>query len=94
MLTKEYVAKVFSLLEEGDLDGYLENYVDPDVEWIITGTSVLAGTYHSRQEFIDNAINKLKAVLLGGIKMIIHHVYVDGDTAIVEMSATLPQSSF
>ena len=46
MLTKEYVTQVFSLLEQGDLDGYLQQYVDKDVQWTITGTNVLAGTYH------------------------------------------------
>lgn len=86
-LTKEYVAKVFSLLEKGDLDGYLEHYVSENVKWTITGTNVLSGTYNSRQDFIDNVINRLKASLLGGIKMIIHQIYVDGDTAIVEMEA-------
>ena len=87
MLTKEYVAKVFLLLEQGDLDGYLERYVDENVKWTITGTNVLAGTYHSRHEFVDRAIAALKKALQGDIKMRIHHIYVDGDTAIVEMQS-------
>ena len=86
-LTKSYVRTVFSLLEEGRLDDYLEQYVDPFVQWTITGTNVLSGLYASRQDFIDRAINKLKVSLSDGIKMNIHHVFVDGDTAIVEMEA-------
>ena len=86
-LTKEYVAKVFSLLEAGDFNSYLDQYVDENVQWTITGTNVLSGLYVSRQDFIDNAINKLKASLEGGIKMDILNIYVDGDTAIVEMKA-------
>ena len=86
-LTKSYVRHVFSLLEEGRLDDYLEQYVDPSVQWTITGTNVLSGLYVSRQDFIDRAIKKLKSSLSGGIKMIIHHIFVDGDTAIVEMEA-------
>ena len=87
ILTKAYVAKVFSLLENGKLDEYLAKYVDPIVQWTITGTNVLSGTCLSRQDFIDNAINKLKASLVGGIKMVVQHIYVDNDTAIVEMKA-------
>ncbi|MDF1760809.1 MAG: nuclear transport factor 2 family protein [Coxiellaceae bacterium] len=86
-LTKEYVAKVFSFLEAGDFDSYLNQYVDENVQWTITGTNVLSGLYASRQDFIDNAINKLKESLEGGIKMDILNIYVDGDTAIVEMKA-------
>ncbi|MCK4869481.1 MAG: hypothetical protein KAS93_00045 [Gammaproteobacteria bacterium] len=73
------------MLEQGDLDGYFERYVDKDVQWTITGTNVLFGTYTSRHEFIEKVINKLKISLVGGIKMIIHHIYIDGNTAIVEM---------
>ncbi|MCL5260292.1 MAG: nuclear transport factor 2 family protein [Gammaproteobacteria bacterium] len=86
-LTKKYVAEVFSLLEKGDLDGYFERYVDPDVKWTITGSNVLSGTYTSRKDFIDKVIVKLKASLSGDIRMIIHQIYVDGNTAIVEMEA-------
>jgi ketosteroid isomerase-like protein len=86
-LTKEYVAKVFSLLEQGNLDEYFEKYVAESVQWTITGTNVLSGTYNSRQDFINNVIAKVKSSLVGGIKMIIHHIYVDGDTAIIEMEA-------
>ncbi|MDF1655381.1 MAG: nuclear transport factor 2 family protein [Coxiellaceae bacterium] len=86
-LTKEYVANVFSLLETGDLDGFLQQYVDENVQWTITGTNVLSGLYASRQDFVENAINKLKVSLEGGIKMNILNIYVDGDTAVVEMEA-------
>ena len=86
-LSKSYVRTVFSLLEQGRLDDYLEQYVHPEVQWTITGTNVLSGLYVSRQDFIDRGINKLNASLNGGIKMIIHHIFVDGDTAIVEMEA-------
>ncbi len=86
-LTKEYVAQVFSLLEQGDFDGYLNQYVDEGVQWTITGTNVLSGLYASRQDFVDNAIKKLQVSLEGGIKMKISNIYVDGDTAIIEMEA-------
>ena len=84
-ISKEYVKTVFALLDNGQLDDYLEQYVDSNVQWTITGTNVLSGLYTSRQDFIDRVINKLKASLSGSIKMDILHIYVDGDTAIVEM---------
>ena len=86
-LTKEYVSEAFLLLENGDLDGYLEQYVDKNVQWTITGTNVLSGIYTSRQNFINKVINKLKASLVCGIRMIIHQIYIDGDTAIIEMES-------
>ena len=55
-LSKEYVKTVFALLENGQLDNYLEQYVDSNVQWTITGTNVLSGLYTSRQDFIDRAI--------------------------------------
>ena len=85
MLTKAYVNEVFSALERGDLDGYLERFIDPNVQWTITGTNELAGLYKSRQQFIDQAITRLKANLDGGIRLNIQHVFVDNDTAVVEM---------
>ena len=54
-LSKEYVKTVFALLENGQLDDYLEQYVDSNVQWTITGTNVLSGLYTSRQDFIDRA---------------------------------------
>lgn len=84
-LTHDYVRDIFSLLEQGRLDDYLNQYVDENVQWTITGTNVLSGLYTSRQDFIDRVITKLKSSLDGGIKMKIPYIYVDGDTAIVEM---------
>ncbi len=84
-ISKAYVKDVFSLLEQGRLDDYLNDYVDENVQWTITGTNVLSGLYTSRQDFIDRAITPLKASLTGGISMKIPHIYIDGDTAIVEM---------
>jgi ketosteroid isomerase-like protein len=96
VLTKEYVAKVFALLEKGDWEGYCENYVDANVQWTITGTNVFSGTYSSRQEFVDKVVSKHKTLLVDSIKMRILHIYVDGDTAIVEMEsiATATQKGY
>lgn len=86
-LERDYVKQVFSHLEKGEVDLYLANYVDEHVEWTITGSNVLSGCYTSRQDFVDRAISRLNKSLDGTIRMDIHHIYVDGDTAVVEMSS-------
>ena len=86
-LTHGYVQQVFALLEQGQIDRYLSQYVAEDVQWTITGTNVLAGTYTSRDDFANRAIAKLKASLEGGIQWQVRHLYVDGSTAIVEMTS-------
>lgn len=86
-LEHEYVEQVFSLLENGEIDRYLNEYVDENVRWTITGTNVLSGNYTSRKDLLERAIARLNESLVDGIRMNIHHIYVDGDTAIVEMSS-------
>ena len=86
-LTHDYVQQVFALLEQGQIDRYLAEYVAEDVQWTITGSNVLADTYTSRDDFVNRAIARLKASLAGSIRWEVHHVYVDGDTAIVEMTS-------
>ena len=86
-LDQDYVKQVFSLLENGEVDRYLSEYVDENVTWTITGTNVLAGKYTSRADLVERAIARLNESLVGGIRMEIHRIYIDGDTAIVEMSS-------
>ena len=64
-LTHDYVQHVFALLEQGQIDRYLSEYVAEDVQWTITGSNVLAGTYPSRDDFVNRAIARLKASLEG-----------------------------
>lgn len=87
MLIPRDVTKAFSLLEKGDWVRFLEEHIAEDVQWTITGTSVLAGTYVSRQDFIDRAFSRLQQALAGDIRMVIHHIFVDQSTAIVEMTS-------
>ena len=86
-LEHDYVKQVFALLENGEMDRYFSEYVDENVRWTITGTNVLSGNYSSRRDLVDRAIARLNESLAGRIRMEVHHIYVDGDTAIVEMSS-------
>ncbi len=84
-LTKNDVEQAFDLLARGQLHEFLTHYVDEKVYWEITGSSVIAGIYQSREALVLGAMSKVSAALTGPIKMAIQSIYVDDDVAIVEM---------
>ena len=84
-LTRNYVQTAFLLLERGLIDSFINDYISVDVQWTITGSSVLAGTYTNRLDFIERAISRLKDSLKGSIKWQVQAIFIDGNTAIVEM---------
>lgn len=86
-ITRNYVDNAIQLLEIGDIDQFLVNCVAEDVQWIITGSSVLAGVYTSRIEFINTAISRLKSSLDGGIQWRVNNVIIDGSFAVLEMTS-------
>ena len=84
-LTQGYVKTAFLLLERGLIDCFINDYISVDVKWTITGSSVLAGTYINRLDFIQRAISRLKKSLNGTIKWQVQSIFIDGNAAIVEM---------
>ncbi len=84
-LTRDYVKTAFLLLERGLIDCFINDYISVDVKWTITGSSVLAGTYINRLDFIQRAISRLKKSLNGTIKWQVQSIFIDGNAAIVEM---------
>ncbi len=84
-LTRDYVKTAFLLLERGLIDCFINDYISVDVKWTITGSSVLAGTYINRLDFIQRAISRLKKSLKGTIKWQVQSIFIDGNAAIVEM---------
>ncbi|MFL0792385.1 MAG: nuclear transport factor 2 family protein [Prochlorococcus sp.] len=84
-LTRGYVKTAFLLLERGLIDCFINDYISVDVKWTITGSSVLAGTYINRLDFIQRAISRLKKSLKGTIKWQVQSIFIDGNAAIVEM---------
>tara|TARA_B100001057_G_C22721257_1_gene899790 strand:- start:368 stop:760 length:393 start_codon:yes stop_codon:yes gene_type:complete len=86
-ITRNYVDNAIQLLEIGDIDQFLVNCVAENVQWIITGSSVLAGVYTSRIEFINTAISRLKSSLDGGIQWRVNNVIIDGSFAVLEMTS-------
>ena len=86
-VARHYVDNAIQLLEIGAIDQFLENFIAENVQWIITGSSVLAGVYTSRTDFINSAISRLKSSLDGGIQWRINNVIIDGSFVVLEMTS-------
>tara|TARA_R110000868_G_scaffold8205_7_gene42747 strand:- start:60816 stop:61199 length:384 start_codon:yes stop_codon:yes gene_type:complete len=70
-----------------------DKYFGNDFLWTIRGSSELSGTYTDIDDFFDNIIARLNALLLPGWKMHILDTFVDGDTMIVEMKGEVTAKS-
>jgi len=58
-----------------------------DVTWEITGNSVAAGVYTSKDDFIGRVMAPLNARLSKPLRPTMRHMYADGDTVIVLFDA-------
>lgn len=54
-----------------------------DVTWEITGNSVAARVYTSKEDFMSNVIRAFNARMTVPLKPTIREIYADGDTVIV-----------
>jgi uncharacterized protein len=58
-----------------------------DIEWTIIGSSPLARTYRSKQEFIDTVIDPFNARMAKPLVPTIRGIYADGDMVIIFFDA-------
>jgi ketosteroid isomerase-like protein len=79
---KETVAAAFGRWAAGGT-GFFEEILAPDVAWTIPGSSPVAGTYTSRNDFIARAVRPFARRLAGPIKPTVRNVWADGDHVIV-----------
>ena len=86
-VTRNYVDNAIRLLEIGAIEQSPTNFIAENVRWIITGSSVLAGVYTSRNNLINKAISRLKSSLDGGIQWSVNNVIIDGSFAVLEMTS-------
>jgi len=86
-LAIEYVNRLFENLSTGNASAFFDNVAD-DVHWTVMGTHPLAGVYKSKDEFLKKTFERLDKVLKGGVILKVDHVFVSGDTAVVEMNQT------
>jgi uncharacterized protein len=87
-LTLDYVTRLFENLSNGKTNTFFDRIVD-DVHWTVIGTHPLAGVYNSKADFLNHTFECPGRVLKeGSVVMKLDHIYVSGDTAIVEMTST------
>ena len=84
MVTEDYVRRIFKGLEQGDGAGFFE-HVDDKVDWIVEGTHPLAGHYKSKSDFVAGTFAKLGKVLPNGAQLVLEHLLVKDDQAVVEL---------
>ena len=84
MLTEDYVRKIFKGLEQGDGASFFE-HVDDKVDWIVEGIHPLAGHYKSKSDFLAGTFAKLAKVLPRGAQLVVEHLLVKDDQAVVEL---------
>ena len=84
MITEDYVRRVFKGLEQGDGASFFE-HVDDKVDWIVEGTHPLAGHYKSKSDFLAGTFAKLGKVLPNGTQLVVEHLIVKDDQAVVEL---------
>ncbi|KAF7979964.1 hypothetical protein HWV62_27137 [Athelia sp. TMB] len=85
-LTEQRVRKMFQLLEEGRGQEFFNNYVDPNVDWVVTGSqNPLSGHYTSRDAFQQATFVRLNKVLKKPLALQVLHVLASGDDAVVEL---------
>jgi uncharacterized protein len=84
MVTEDYVRRIFKGLEEGNGASFFE-HVNNDVDWTVEGTHPLAGHYRSKADFVAGTFAKLDKVLPHGAQLIVEHLLVKDDQAVVEL---------
>jgi ketosteroid isomerase-like protein len=81
-----YVESLFANLENGKSDAFFEHVAD-DVKWTVMGTHPLAGTYHTKADFLAHTFARLDKILKEGVLLRVTNILVDGDSAAVEMES-------
>jgi ketosteroid isomerase-like protein len=81
-----YVKSLFANLENGKSGAFFEHVAD-DVNWTVMGTHPLAGTYHTKADFLAHTFARLDKILKQGVVLRVSHILVDGDIAAVELES-------
>ena len=81
---RRLVRKIFKGLDQGDGASFVE-HVDDKVDWIVEGTHPLAGHYKSKSDCLAGTFAKLGKVLPHGAQLVVEHLLVKDDQAVVEL---------
>ena len=82
----EYVRSLFANLENRRTDVFFD-HVAENVTWTVMGTHPLAGTYHTKDDFLAHTFARLNKLLKEGVILRVTNLLVDGDTAVVELQS-------
>jgi uncharacterized protein len=82
----DYVRELFANLENGRGEVFFD-HVAEDVNWTVMGTHPLAGTYHTKDDFLAHTFARLDKVLKDGVVLRVTSLLVAGDTAAVELES-------
>jgi ketosteroid isomerase-like protein len=81
-----YVENLFANLENGKSGAFFEHVAD-DVNWTVMGTHPLAGTYHTKADFLAHTFARLDKILKEGVVLRVTNILVDGESAAVELES-------
>jgi len=84
MITEDYVRSIFKGLENGDGASFFEHVAD-NVDWTVMGSHPLAGRYKCKADFVACTFDKLGTVLPQGAQLVVEHMIVKGDQAVMEL---------
>ena len=85
-MTSENVEKLFKNLETGNNHKFFK-HVSEDVTWTVMGTHPLAGTYHTKKDFISHTFQRLNQILKEGVILKVKNIIIQDNTAVVEMES-------
>ena len=80
------VENLFKNLETGNSANFFK-HVSDDVSWKVMGTHPLAGTYHSKEDFISHTFRRLNRILEEGVILKVRNILLQDDIAVVEMES-------
>jgi ketosteroid isomerase-like protein len=80
------IRSLFADLENGRTDVFFD-HVAEDVNWTVMGTHPLAGTYHTKADFLAHTFARLNKLLKEGVILRVTNLLVDSDTAVVELQS-------
>lgn len=79
------VAQSFDAWRDGSGGPY--DLLAKDAVWTITGNSLAAGTYSSREDFLSKVIRPFNARMRDRLIPTVHRLYAEDDTVIVHFDA-------
>jgi uncharacterized protein len=86
VINTKQVQNIFKNLETRNSDNFFK-HVSDNVSWTVMGTHPLAGTYHSKEDFISHTFRRLNRILEEGVILKVKNILLQDDTAVVEMES-------